>query len=162
MRRVSAVAVTAALGALLLVGVAAGDSAPRATGGGTFGFGGEQRLEFQAHDYGPPADDRGRAHYENLALTLPSGGHFSYTADIICADIEPTVVRFGYIIPSTPETGALAGTNIIWVVKDGGSPGEGNDSAYFVQGFPATDCDIPFVPRPGSNVFTGNYTVHDG
>jgi hypothetical protein len=162
MRRSSAVAVTAVLGALLLVSVAVADSPPRATGGGTFLFGVEQRLDFEAHDYGLPSADRGTAHYENLALTLPSGGNFSYTAKIICADVEPGFVRFGYIIPSTPETGALAGTNIVWVVKDGGSPGEGNDSAYFVVA-PATSCDnVLYQPAPESNVFTGNYTVHEG
>ena len=162
MRRVSMGAATAAALLFVLAGVAlAGDS--HATGGGEFFYGVNQKLSFEVHDYGLPAADSGTANYRNLAVTLPNGGYFSYNADVVCADVELGTVRFGYYIPDTPETQQLGIANlpIIWVIKDGGSPGSGNDSAYFVVA-PPESCDIPLQPAPGSNVFKGNYTVHDG
>lgn len=161
MRRVSVGAATAAAILFVLAGVAlASDS--HATGGGEFVYGPNQKLSFEVHDYGLPEADRGTANYRNLAITLPDGGYFSYNADVVCADVEPGIVRFGYYIPDTPETQQLgiAGTPIVWVIKDGGSPGSGNDSAYFVIA-PPDSCDLPYQPLPASNVFKGNYTVHE-
>jgi hypothetical protein len=160
MGRVSLGAATAASILFVLAGVALASNS-HATGGGEFSYGVNQKLSFEVHDNGFPSADSGTANYRNLALTLPSGGYFSYNADVVCADVEPGVVRFGYYIPDTPETQGLAGTPIIWVIKDGGSPGSGNDSAYFVIAAPES-CDLDYPPAPESNVFKGNYTVHNG
>ena len=162
MRRVSIGAATAAAILFVLAGAAlAGDSS--ATGGGEFFYGADQKLSFEVHDYGLPEADRGTASYRNLAVTLPNGGYFSYNADVVCASVQPGIVRFGYYIPDTPETEQLGivGVPVLWVIKDGGSPGSGNDSAWFFVAPPET-CDGPYPPMPVSNVFKGNYTVHDG
>ena len=51
-------------GALFLVAATASASQKHATGGGTFFYGVDQKLEFTAHDYGTPAMDSGTANYE--------------------------------------------------------------------------------------------------
>ena len=137
---------------LLVVGTALAGHG-HATGGGEFFFGVTQRLEFQAHDYGVLSPrDRGTAHYQNLDAGI------EYQADIVCAFVTTDVVRFGYIIPA--DEPGIGGLEIIWEITDGGSPGAGNDSAYFVVSS-AEGCDMDNVPFTGSNVLNGNFTVHE-
>ena len=153
MRRPLATAVPAALMAVLLVVGTTLAGHGHATGGGEFDFGVTQRLEFEAHDYGPASPrDRGTAHYQNLDSGI------EYQAEIVCAFVTTNVVRFGYVIPQ--DEPGIGGLQIIWEITDGGSPGAGNDSAYFVVA-PAESCDQDTVPFAGSNVLNGNFTVHE-
>ncbi|MDP9492141.1 MAG: hypothetical protein M3P42_08110 [Actinomycetota bacterium] len=156
MRRVFVGVATAAAAFVVVVGAAFAGH-PHATGGGTFFYGAFERLEFQAHDFGLPAADRGMANYENQTADL------QYKAEIVCADVEPNLVRFGYIIPDTPATRqfGIQGFHIIWQVTDGGSPGDGNDSASYIVAADARACDTAIVPNPGNNVFKGNFAVHE-
>jgi hypothetical protein len=149
-------AAAAAVATLLVVVGAALAGHPHATGGGTFFYGAFEKLEFQAHDFGAAEADRGIANYENQTANL------QYKAEIVCAHVEPNLVRFGYIIPDTPETRQIniQGLHIIWEVRDGG-PGEGNDSAAYIVAPDARACDAAFVPNPGNNVFRGNFAVHE-
>jgi len=152
MRRRLATAVPAALVTTLLVMATALAGHGHATGGGEFFYLATQKLQFEAHDFGAPEDDRGTAHYRNLDADV------EYTAEIVCAFVTSDTVRFGYFIPEN-EPG-LAGTPIVWEVTDGGSPGDGNDTAAFIVANPYT-CDTTTVP-PGGTVLNGNFTVHDG
>ncbi len=154
MRRTVVVAAAVASTALLLVAGVPAAGHPHATGGGWMTLGLE-KLEFQAHDFGPSALDRGTANYENVFAGIPK-----YNADIVCVHIAPGVVRFGYYIPDTPSTTGFAGIPVIWEIRDGGSPGEGNDTAWYIAFVPPETCDTATVP-PGNAVLRGNYTVHE-
>ena len=165
MRRRFATAVPAALMAVMLIVGSALAGHGHATGGGTFIYaGGLERLDFEAHDYGVGDErDRGTARYRNLINGV------QYTAKIICAFVTEDVVKFGYIIPSTASTEGftppLVGWEVVWEVRDGGSPGAGNDSAAWVAAPPngnviAENCDTTFVPT-GGVVLNGNFTVHE-
>jgi hypothetical protein len=163
MKRGLAAAIAAAVLATTLVVGNAFAGHGHGTGGGTFFYLTFERLDFEAHDFGVDSPlDRGTAHYRNLTAGV------EYTAKIVCALVTEDVVRFGYVIPENESTTAIGivGVEVVWEVKDGGSPGEGNDSAAWSAAPPgsgiAEECDThPVVSTPTSNVLNGNFSVHE-
>lgn len=136
---------------------AADDPQKHATGGVHWGSVPE-RASFNAHDYGA-AGDRGQFHYENLSIGM------EYTADIVCADVDGNVARFGYVVPNQPGPAlvGIVGFEIVFEVTDNGSPGRGKDTVRYWYAGPgsrlAGTCD---ASRPGSGdlVTRGNLVVH--
>lgn len=88
------------------------------------GEGALQILEFSAFDGGEV--DKGEVTYTNVDANI------SYTADVLCADVDPTTdtARFLIQIPDD-EDESLAGLFIVFSVEDGGNPGAGNDEVSF-------------------------------
>jgi hypothetical protein len=160
-RALTATAAAALLIALGIVGNAfAGHG--HATGGGTFVYLTLERLEFEAHDFGFQSPlDRGTANYRNLTAGI------QYEADIVCAQVTADQVKFGYVIPENESTAAagIVGFEVVWTITDGGSPGEGNDSATYLFTGPGTGfaetCETQAVAAPASNVLNGNFSVHE-
>jgi hypothetical protein len=116
-----------------------------------------QTLSFSAFDYGT-SRDRGTVTYTN------PGAGVSYTANVLCAWVNPgtDTAVFAYQIPA--GEGALSGLYIVWKVTDGGSPGEDNDTAGFAvvanQGAAIAACTSGTVATTNYVVTDGNIVVH--
>ena len=115
-----------------------------------------QRLAVSVFDHGTMGD-RGTVTYSNPSASV------SYHAKVFCANVNSAGkwANFAYVIPK----GSLAGTFVVWHVKDGGSPGAGHDTAGFSvasdHAAATTMCnDSNFTPANSYAIVKGNLVVH--
>lgn len=81
---------------------------------------------------------------------------FSYTTQPNCVTVSSSTHKaaFSYVIPAGVS---LAGTPVLWVMTDLGSPGAVYDTLGFTTAF--TGCD-PTTSVPASTIVAGNLVVH--
>lgn len=97
-------------------------AAPKATGGLTLGSP-NQQISFNAFDYGPSSQDKGRVEYQNF--DYPGGLH--YTADVLCAKVDQSTHKAWFMFQIPDGFPGLSGLYVVSYVKDGGTPGTNGD-----------------------------------
>ena len=124
MKRLLICSMMALIGAYVPIALAA--PAPKATGDVQFtGSGAEQELDFNAHDGGASANDKGAIAYTNFTAGI------SYSAIVSCANVDVSTgsAYFSYEIPAGFP--GLSGIGIVFKVVDGGTPGTNGDQVSF-------------------------------
>jgi hypothetical protein len=113
-----------------------------------------QQVSFEVFDYGTTGD-RGTFKYENFEYP----GGLSYSADILCANVNSATGEAWFTFQIPDGWPGLSGLYVGVYVKDGGSPGVGNDIyGHTVVGGPSW-CDAP--GGVGTYEITnGNISVH--
>jgi hypothetical protein len=127
-----------------------------ANGSFVFAYFAVESLEFNAHDRGLPAEDRGDAGYCNLTAG------FCYRAELVCVSVVGNTARFGYVIPNQPGVPPfIVGFSVVWQVVDLARHAPGDTAGYVNTVVPdptlALACDTAGSPQ--SPILQGDVRV---